>query len=295
MNSSASLLAEALQSISEVDVLLGSFVAQDGVLATVDVGDARLTVPTLAHVQPITGDAVRLLRVGKQLILIGGTVPRSPIGRVSATGSPRCTVEYPAGSGVTQLMAYPNNITPAVNDVVLIDWASGGTIAARLSTNPTAPTPTPAPPPPSSSPVTQVFTAVGSRTRSASGWLNSSEVWASATTKSAWWYGSKIRDTIPDVATILSAEIYLPIFQNFGSDPLLRVHTDASQPSGNPNFVAGSAALNPRQGWVPIPTGYIDQLKVTTGGVGFDTGGFNKYRGVTTDAQSGALRVTYRS
>lgn len=295
MNSSASLLAEAFQSISEVDVLLGRFVSQDGALAVVDVGDARLAVPTLAHVQPVTGDAVRLLRVGKELVLLGGTVPRSPIGRVSATGSPRCTVEYPAGSGVTQLMAFPNNITPAVNDIVLIDWSSGGTIAARLSTNPTAPTPQPAPPPPSSSPITQVFTAVDSGTRSSSGWFNSSELWASNTTKSAWWYGSKIRDTIPTAATIVTAEIFLPIFQSFGDPPLLRVHTDASRPSGYPNFAGGSTALNPRQGWVAIPTSYLDELKTTVGGVGFDTGGFNKYRGVTTDAQSGALRVTYRS
>lgn len=288
------MVTEALASIPSASILHGRFVSQAGALATVDVGDARLEVPTLAHVQPIAGDSVRLLRIGQQLVLLGATVPRSSLGRVAGTGSPLCTVEYPAGSGVTQLMAYPNDLTLAVNDVVLIDWQAGGIVSARLTSNPASPEVPAAPPAPSVSPITQVFTAVDSSTRSASGWFRSGEVWASASTKSAWWFGTKIRDTIPDAATIISAQIFLPIFQSFGDAPLLRLHTDASRPAGNPNFSGSATALSPRQGWVTIPTSFLEFLKSNTGGLGFDTGGFNKYRGTQTDAQSGAIRVTYR-
>jgi hypothetical protein len=294
--SSADALAEILSGISDVDAtLIGTFVGPSGTQAIVDVGSARVTIPALGPTFPFTNEPVRLLRVGKITLMLG-PVPRWPVGKVTATGSPRCTVEYPPGSGVTKQMGYPPNITPTVGDTVLIDWASGGSVSTKLTIAPGATAP-PDPGGGSGGQQQQVFTAVDSGTwQTANGgrwWQN--DVWAVSTGNNtgAWFYGSKIRDTIPDSAAINAAEIYLPIFYDTGSAPIAQVHSSTSKPGGNISGVGGTSALNPSSGWVPIPAAFLDYLKANDGGIALVGGGFKKYRGTASDGQSGALRVTY--
>ncbi|GAA1703822.1 hypothetical protein GCM10009792_24960 [Microcella alkalica] len=79
---------------------------------------------------------MRVLRTDQGMFILNPTTPRSAVGKVVATGTPRMTVEYPPGSGVTKLMGYPTTATTAIKDLVIIDWASGGTVTAIVTATP---------------------------------------------------------------------------------------------------------------------------------------------------------------
>lgn len=291
--SSDDKLAQRLEAIPDIDfTIMGKFVRFDGVVAVVDVGAQRVTMPNVGMYFPIPGDDVRIIRVGKQTLLWGPAVARSPIGRVSGSGSPRCTVEYPAGSGVSLLMGYPKNITPAVNDVVLIDWTSGGTIIDTITAAPV----TVAPDDPSGGAGQsgrQTFTAIDSGSFGSSWFTNA--VFDSTSNSGAWFYGSKIADTIPDGASITSMSIYLPLQSGSGFAPNIRGHTSATRPGGNVAFTGGSHTLGAISGWVGIPTSLGDLLKANAFGLGFaaNSGGYNIWSGVGSDGLSGALDIAW--
>ena len=297
-SSSADLTAAALAGIPNVDLtILGTFAGvQDG-LALIDIDGERQQVPLLGRYWPMPGERVRLLRIKKTVVAVDTVTPSYRVGRVTATGSPRCTVEFPAGSGVTQLMGYPKGAEPIVGDVVLIDWGSGGTVeqivttAAGMSspTEPEAP-----PPPPGAQEYRQKFTALDSGSFGGGSWLNS--VYASASKKSIWTYGTKIADNIPDAAEILSVRIYLPLQSDrAGNRPRLGTHAYASRPAGAP-VIGNLVSLESPSGWQDLPLSFGDLLK--TGqqlGVGADGAGYVIWYGTQRDAESGALEVTYRA
>lgn len=295
MISSDDLIAQGLSGIPNVDLsIIGVFRSQVGPLCVVDVGDARISVPSNSAVPPIPGESVRLLRVNGLTVLMGPTVPRAPFGRVTVTGVDSATVEYPAGSGVTQIMAVPDGLVLAVNDNVRIDWFAGGVIAARYTITPVYVTP-PAPVVVVGGRVTQKFTAVQAGSWGAAYGWNTPDVWASDSYTGAWFYGVKIADTIPDTAVIESARIYLPIRKNSGGNPIFGTHSSAYKPGGNVTFVS-TAALTTRSGWVTVPVAYANYLKANYGGLGFDHGGFSIWNGIEgayRDTESGALEITY--
>lgn len=294
MRTTEDAVAEQLAQLRPWQVLVGTFIEQSNDQAVVDVGGARVTMPSVGTYFPLPNDPVRVLRTDQNTFLLGPAAPRSAVGKVTATGSPRITVEYPPGSGVTKLMGYPAGTTPAVDDQVIIDWASGGTVVAIVAATPEFdPTPTP-PPAPSGGRKTLVFTAVDSGNWNGNWWTN--EVWASDNNHGAWFYGSKVKDTIPDSAVIVKTEIFLPAYYTFGFPPNFRTHTHASKPAGAPSYTGTVTVLSSaRSGWVTLPNSVGDFLKANTGGTGMRQGGFNKYRGTQGDAQSGALRITFDS
>lgn len=283
------LVAEQFARVPEQQSLVGTFVSQSGAVAQVVQGDSLLAVKSSAQ-GLIPGDSVRLERRGGDLILLGPVRDRATTGRVTVT-SP-LTVEYPNGSGVTATLTKNSSYSPVVNDVVLIDWSSGGSVVCKLDAVPTTTTPdTPATAAPKTFDVT--FTALDSGAyQSGYGW-RTNDVWSSASNLGAWFYGSKIRDTIPDAATILTARIFLPLSQQLGAAPFGR-HASATRPGGAVSFSATST-LSSLTGWVSIPTTLIDHLKSNTGGLGFDYGGYNIWRGTQKDGLSGAVRVTYKA
>jgi hypothetical protein len=292
---STDLIAGALAEIPNVDLgVLGTFAGSQGSLAKVDVDGVRLTVPMVGQNWPILGDTVRLLRVGKQTLLLGPTLARPTVGRVSATGSPRVTVEYPAGSGVTQLMGYPKGASPVVNDVAVIDWSSGGTVVAFVTAAAGLVAPTDPTPPKGAQQFRQVFTALDSGSYAKGGGLQANDVYASASRRSLWVYGSKIADSIPDSARIDAIGIYLPLLSDqAGNRPMLGTHGNASMPSTSPTIANLTSIANP-SGGVPLPTSFGDLLKTGAAmGVGADGAGYAIFRGTQKDGQSGALDITY--
>lgn len=281
---------EQLSAVPDQDSIVGVFVSQEGALAKVIVADVVLTVKSAA-VPLIAGDTVRLERRNGNLVLQGPVNARATTGRVTATGA-LTTVEYPNGSGVTAQLRRNSAYTPALNDLVLLDWSSGGVIVGKIDSNPTPPAPElPSTGGPQDFDVT--FTALDSGSyQSGYGW-RTNDVWSSASNTGGWFYGSKIRDTIPDTAVITGAWIYLPLQEQLGGAPFGR-HGSDSKPGGALGF-ADVTTLQSRSGWVPIPAGLIDYLKANPGGLGFGFGGKNIWRGTQKDGSSGAVRVTYRA
>ena len=290
------LLAGRLADIPNVDLTITGIFAgvQDG-LALVDIDRERQTVAMLGRYWPMPGETVRLLRVKKSLVIIDVVKPGHRIGRVSAEGSPRCTVEFPPGSGVTQLMGYPKGADPVVGDVVLIDWWSGGTVEQIVTTAAGMSSPTePIAPPPAAGGGTQVakFTALRSGSFGGGSWLD--DVYASASKKSLWVYGTKISDNIPDAATINRVRIYLPLLSDrAGNRPRLGTHGYADRPAGAPTINNLTTVNNPA-GWQELPAAFGDLLKTGTQlGVGADGAGYVIWAGKQKDAESGALEITY--
>jgi len=283
-------ISDALAQIPDFESISATYVSQTGTIATVNQGVNTIQVLSSSQYPLIPGDPVRLQRRNGSLVMLGPAMPRSATGMVTAIGSPRGTVEYPAGSGISAQMGYNPSYTPAVNDIVLISWdAAGGTIAFKPTAVP-GPTAPPVAAPAAPQVYEQVFTAIDSGSRSSS-W-NQTSVWASDTYIGAWFYGSKIKDTIPDTAVINRVRIYLPITHNFGDPPQLGRHTSPTKPAGAVS-ISSAAALSPRSGWVDIPTALIDYLKANDGGIGLNHGGYNIYAAVASDGYSGALDIIY--
>jgi len=291
-------IAAALAAIPTVSAnIIGTFVNVEAGLAVVDVGQVRICIPNVGSVMPFPGDSVRLLRINQTTLLLGPVAQRATLGRVVSTSGPTgCLVEYPTGSGVTADMGYPKNSSPTIGDICLIDWASGGTVAAFITYSPPPPPPPPPLPPPPAEPETTVFTATDSGTFYVpSRRWSTREVWAVTTGNNigAWFYGSKIADTIPDDAPISSVQIYGPLSYNGGSAAVLQCHSHQTKPHSAVALIGETVTLNPRSGWIPLPVQIGDWLRNNIGGIALVGGGWAKYRGLDTDGQSGALRITY--
>lgn len=283
-------LARRLQSIPTVGVILGAFVQEnsDGSVQ-VDFGAGPTTCLSAGFFAPLPGQQVRCLRINDALVMMGPALPRSPIGTVTATGSPTLTVE--TSQGPMQL-PYLTSYSAGVNDQVLIDWASGGIVIG-------VPSAIPAGSYDGGGGAVQQYTAdffaidSGSY-RSGSWWTN--DVWQSTNNTGCWFYGTQIRDTIPDAAEIVSVQMWLPEFYNgFPAYPMeLQGHALLDK-SGAPSLLGSRAAVASGYGWRPIPNGHADQLKLGAWfGLGTAYDGYYKYQGIASDSWSGLLRIVWR-
>jgi len=293
-SNSTDFLADALSSIPSVGVgFLGVFAGNDGKMALVDIDGRRLSVLYVGQQWPITGDTVRLLRIDKQLVVLGPTDARSTVGLVKEAGTTQCLVEYPAGSGVTQLMGFPKGATPVVGDVAIIEWPSG-TVVAFVTAAAGLLAPADPTPPASAQRFRQVFTALDSGSYAKGGALQSRDVYASSSRRSLWVYGPKIANTIPDNAVIEDIGITLPLLSDqAGNRPQLGTHANASMPATSPTIANLTSIASP-SGRVPLPTSFGDLLKTGAAlGIGADGAGYAIFRGVQKDGQSGALDITY--
>jgi hypothetical protein len=275
-----------------------------GDMAYVDVDDNRVPASVVSAYYPIPGEEVRMMKIGSTLLILGPLRPRSRTGRVSAVGTTDAIIEYPPGSGVTKTMGIPKGYSPTVNDAVLIDWDSGGTVDQVVTKTPDYTAPEAPKPPTGTAPiapkkVTKLFRAHSDSGTYQNGQWWQSQIWASASTSGAWFYGNTIKDTIPDNARIISVRLHLLPVSLSGNPPILRAHTHASRPGGGVNFSSETQTLSAdRDGVVTINNGFGDFLKSNTGGVGFDHGGYNKYKALSGPGKhpdSGALEITWEA
>lgn len=276
---------------AQVKVIPGNYRGLDGVQALVDFSGGRVPVSMATAFRPEINEAVWVLVVDGTPFLLGPTVPKPYDGTIVSTAAGIAVVSTDIG---LVNATYEFGATLSASQQVKLIWGNGCHVVSVISTSPVPPD-VPAPPqPPESAPsqYTKLITANSSSSyQSGYGW-HTSDVWSSAHNQGLWFYGSKINDTIPDTATINSAQIYLPYpLQLLGSRPFGR-HAYGSRPGGAPTLSATST-LGGTSGWVSIPTSLVDWLKANTGGVGFDIGGYNIWPGTQSDGQSGALRITY--
>lgn len=294
MTSSAELTARKLAEIPSVSAFTAQYVSAntDGTVM-VDFGEGPVQVYSAGFYTPLPGDSVRVIKLDTFTLMLGPVVQDPAYGRVTATGTPKLTVQYADGS--TEMLFYMSSAypSPAVNDDVKIDRASGSMIMGKVTGVPVSGYLPPLAPvgAPKSFAVDFRATDSGSYDHSYGSWFQN-DVWASVHANGVWFYGSTIADTIPDGATITAVRMYAPEFYTVGGPTAIGTHTLTSK-SAPPTV--SSAVTVTGGGWLTLPTSFGDVLKTGTAwGVGTITGDyFHKFRGRAYDAQSGMLHIEW--
>lgn len=220
--------------------------------------------------------------------MFGPTVPKPDEGVVATASGGSATVATDVGTVPARYAG-----TVSSGDTVRLLWSGSGVWILGV-TSAFVPPSVPDAPGGGTGRRTVEFTAQDSGSfQSGYGW-RTNEVWSSSSNMGGWFYGNQIMDTIPDSASIVSADIYLPTpTRLLGAMPFGR-HSSPSKPGGALSF-SGLTTLPATSGWVRIPNSLIDNLKANPGGLGFDYGGYNIWPGTQRDGQSGKVRVTFDS
>lgn len=281
-------LREQIARIPTVRSHTATFVRMEDGFAVVNTGSTQIRVPCVGFYPPIVGDPVQVeWRAGKASV-VGAAVPRNPIGTITGTGSPKATVTV---DGVAYLLPYRDGYTPTMSDTVEVNWATG-VIQGALSVAPPAPTP-PEAPVVGVTPFDLTIRAQnsGKWSTSYSNYFGGSEVWAGTTTNGLWVYGNSVLDALGGSPTISRVEIFLPLISQTGNCEI-GTHPHASLPGGGPS-ISSLTPLSSRGGWVQLPTSFGAYLAAGGRGIGVTdgAGGFTKWRGVSSDTLSGALRI----
>ncbi|MCT1363303.1 hypothetical protein [Microbacterium sp. p3-SID131] len=263
------------------------FVRMDGRFAVVNIGPATVTVPCVGFNPPLAGMAVRVEWVNGSPAVTGPVTPLSPLGEITAAGTPRATVLVDSVSYMMPVMA---SYTPANGDSVVVDWTvPGGMILGKV-----AAVDRPAPPDETGGeavPFTVTVRASNSgRFQPGSGWWGN-DPWASANNDGIWVYGNRVRDAV-GAGTVSRIDIYLPLVQQVGVASI-GVHPHPSIPGGAPTITSMTPLPQGRRsGWQTLPLSFGAYVAAGGRGIAVADGGYNMWRGTSTDSLSGALRIS---
>lgn len=286
-------LKRALAGAAAADRMVGTFVSTDGVRAVVDVGGGRIPAD-LAGYTPQVNESVWVLFLNGTATILGPTVQRPGIGTV--TGAPSGNLVPVNTTAGAFTLPYASGLSLSSGQVVRLGAANDGMFVYAVMS--TSPPPDTAPPAPGGGggDHTVIFTALdaGSYNTSQGKWLTA-QVWASNSNISGWFYGSKIADTIPDGATIVSIEIWISISSLYVNGPVFGYHSNGSKPGGAPSLSGLTSRSISDRTWLGLPTAFGDYLKSHVGGVGIQHGGYSILNALSADPQSGALRIHWRS
>lgn len=266
----------------------GIFVRMDGRLAVVNIGPATVTIPCVGFYPPVAGMAVRVDWVNGSPSVAGPVKPLNPLGRITATGTPRATVTV---DGTPYLLYYRSGYTPALNDDVEVNWATG-IIQGKVTgmETPTAPGESGG----GSTPFTvQIRAAASGRFDSnTSDWWGN-DPWASNNNVGIWTYENRVPDAI-GAATITGVRVYAPLIREAGTASI-GVHPHFAIPGGAPTITSLIPMdLGQRNGWINLPLNFGTYLQAGGRGIGVasPTSGNTQWRGVAGDAFSGALEIS---
>lgn len=275
---------------TQVRVLIGTFVGLSGSRVLIDVGGGRIPAQSATAWRPRINDDVTVVFIDETPYLWGPSTPLAAEGTVVSVASSLVTLTTDMGPVVA---TYPLGATLTAGQQVKLFWSNGPHVISVMSTTPVAPTPPPAPGG-GGGPHQQTFTAIDSGSYG-SRWFTG-QVYASASNLGAFFFGTKIPDTIPAAATITGVEMYISPVQISGSAPNVAVHAHAGKPGGAPSL-STVAAVGIGAGWVGLPISVGNALKAGGGalGVGFNHGGFSIMRDLGADGLSGALRISWTS
>jgi hypothetical protein len=272
---------------ADVSLLVGTFVSASATGCVVDVGGGRVPAQLGTGFVPEVNESVLVWFINDRVFVMGPTATKPSKGTVASVASSLVTLNTDFG----QVVAPYLGSTPATGQVMALRWHAGPVALGILSTSPAPPTP-PDPPASSTSTHRDVFNAIDAGSFNRYGWLQQ-QVWASDSYQGAWFYGTKIADTLPSSAVIQRVEIYLSAQQIAGSAPNFALHGYTSKPGGAPTY-GTTQAIGAAGGWLTLPTAWGNALKSGGGsrGVGVNHGGYNIFRSLAQDGLSGALRIT---
>lgn len=297
MVSNADLVTAGLARIPDVRRKTAIFVGRVGVKAQVNLaGGTSPILPYASGSFPTPGDPVQLELRDGEWVVTGPARPKPGEGIITGTGTPRAKV---TAWGVEYELRLDPSYTAVLADRVTISWSADGegVITGKVSAASNALTPGSSGGGGLQTFHPDAFTAIDSGSYRGSAWWTN-DVYSAINNDSAWFYGSKIRDTIPDTAVILSAYIYIPIRAiNINADGVMKMHTNSVKGSTPPAWAGGpyNQLVPPATGWHAIPTFWVDYMKANDAGIGFETGGYWVAKGTGSDAYSGALDITYQA
>lgn len=281
MRSAVDIVADQVKSLPDVDRRTAVFVKMDGNLAQVNTGPTTVSVPCVGFYPPVPGMAVQMERTAGQWKVTGPAVALPAVGLITATGSPQATVTI---NSKPYTLFYRSGYTPTLGDQVEVNWATGviqGKITgANTGTDPgtnpgggTSPLPT-----------DPVLASNSGQFRSR--WQGN-DPRASDSVMGAWVYSGRVQAALVG-ATVSKVEIYLPLRKQLGVCNI-GTHGYADLPGGWTG-ISSATGLDPRGGWVTLPSGFISAL-AAGGGIAVISGnGDNQWAGTQSDPLSGALR-----
>lgn len=259
----------------------------------VDVGGGRIPADFTGF-QPALNAPVWVLIINGTATILGTSTPTPGTGTIvsSSGGLASVTTAFGTLTGVP----FDTRLTLTAGQVVKMSWPDGPYIDSVKSTQPLDPS-VPVAPGGGSKTQSQTFLARDSASFQSGRWWTNDVWYGTNNLPGAWFYGSKIKDTIPSSATIVSVEIYLHVTQAYGSAPQIGRHNFGSRP-GSGFSITSKQTLSGigagYRGFVSLNTSLGDFLKANTGGVGTDGAGLAVFAGTQRDGQSGALRIKWR-
>lgn len=285
----AQVLALKLAQQNTVRSETGQFVRMEGRLAVVNIGTSTVTIPCIGVYPPRPGLPVRVEWVNGSPAVKGLVTPQNPFGTISAAGTPRASVLV---DGNTYELYVMEAYSPTVGDPVAVDW-DRNLILGKVSGIDTPDVPGESGG--GSTPFDVTVLAAGSgRYQPGSGWW-SNDPRASTSNQGAWVYGSRISDAV-GTGTVTEAYVFLPLRSQVGLASI-GVHDHASIPGGAPYIYPSSLAplpLNGRNGWIALTASVGQYLAAGGRGLGVlapGGGGDTVWRGTSSDAMSGAVRL----
>lgn len=274
---------------SKVTTLSGTFVSASAAGCIVDAGGGRIPAQFGTSYLPEVNERVWLWFINDVPFMMGSATAKPGQGTVVSVAAGLVTLTTDFGQVI---VPYNGALTPTAGQVLKLSWQGGGYAGSVMSTSPTPATPPPAPPAAGgdTSTHTDTFTAIDAGSFRDRWWTP--QVYASDSNLGAWFYGSKISDTIPAGAVIQSVQIFISAQQILYAPPNFALHPHQTMPGGAPTL-SSSTAIGIVPGWVSLPQAWGDALKSGGGsaGIGLNHGGYSILRSLTQDGQSGALRI----
>lgn len=294
-------------------------------------GPFRVLVNVFGSVEdlPVTTDLVGRLRINDRVVILRGQLGSIVAGRIPTNSTSVGARPVPAVAEVvgwavanqtvwvkdannTQYGPYPylrSWTATAGHRVAIVETAGGPVVLGQLSTDPSINTGgNPggvAPPPTGGQSGTSTFPAVDARSFRNGSWRTDSGVVAQGDwggfgqNTGGWFHGSGPGDALRG-ATITRTEVR--IRRRSGGvwgpqDANLYRHTSATRPVGNvtvaSGVVHGSVDIGETK-WVEVPADWGQQIVNAGGGVMITGAPYVVLDGLDSDAESGALRLTWQ-
>lgn len=276
--------ADVTSARSEVAV----FVRMEGRFAVVNIGTSTITIPCIGFYPPVAGMPVRVDWVNGSPSVTGPVRPLNPLGKITATGNPRATVTV---DEVAYSLFYRDGYTPAVNDDVEVNWATGIIQGKITGLNETTP--------PGESGVGLTPFTITVRAAASNRWDENydnwwgTDLWASNSNRSIWVYGNRVADALGS-ANITAISVYAPLIREQGTASI-GVHPHPDIPGGAPTITSLIPMdLGQRNGWITLPLNFGTYLQAGGRGIGVasPTTGNTQWRGVGNDGYSGSLLIS---
>lgn len=223
------------------------------VLVNIAGGDVSIPMVTRA---PFPGDRVWIAYLGSVPFCLGA-IPKAATATV--TGVPvGGRVEVTAEDSRPYTLPFNDGYEPVVGDRVVIDWSANGVIVCQMSAEPEGVIPVVPPAPPRPPGGAAVFGATDSGTWRG-GWVDNL-FGVSESRRGFYWYGTQIRDTIPDTSAITGFAINVAEDWNRLTNVTLTLHGDPSK-SGSPPSPLDTFVVSGGSGSKPLPLSWAAALR----------------------------------